>query len=138
MRNTSFKHQVLVVAIGALALIVTPLALASGGGKPKAAPSVTMSPGPYSFGQAITVSANGLVYPDNEGPFIEMKCLQNGVVVGTSDEAGFPGGLDYGTPFYLGPSASWTGGAADCTVTVFHLSNNKMVADATTSFHVNG
>ncbi|HET8822925.1 MAG TPA: hypothetical protein VFM57_15375 [Thermoleophilaceae bacterium] len=140
MSTTAFTRRAVVTAVALLALVVTPFALGAKGGKPAApTPSVSVSPGgAYTFGEAVYVTTNVPAYPDNMGPWIEMKCSQNGVVVGTSDEAGFPGAVGYQTPFYLGPSATWTSGAADCAVTVFHLNNSKMVTDATTSFHVDG
>ena len=101
--------------------------------------SVTVSPaGPYTFGQAIYVTTNTPIYPNNSGPWIDLSCTQNGAVVASGDHAGFSAGWYYNWPFYLGPTQSWTGGAANCTVKVFHTSNNKQVTDATTSFPVSG
>jgi hypothetical protein len=137
--TTAFTRRAITTTVALLALVITPFALGAKGGKADPTAGINVSPtGTYTFGQAIDVTTNIPAYPNNAGPWIEMKCSQNGVVVGTSDEAGFPGGVGYQDPFYLGPSASWTGGAADCTVTVFHLnsSNTKLVTDATTSFHV--
>jgi hypothetical protein len=94
--------------------------------------------GPYSFGQAVYVTTNAPIYPNNAGPWIGMKCYQNGILVGTGDQAGFPGGVGYNDPFVLGPTMMWSGGSADCTVTVLHQTSGKLVTDATTSFHVNG
>ena len=110
-----------------------------GGGSSGGSYTVTVSPaGPYVFGESIYVTTNTPIYPNNAGPWIELKCYQNGVVVASGDHAGFPDGWYYNWPFNLGPTQSWTGGAADCTVTVFHTSNNKVVTDASTSFHVDG
>jgi hypothetical protein len=132
----------LAAALAAFVLVVTPLALAAKGGKPNAlsgGTAVTVTPGgPYSFGQAIYVTTNAPIYPNNAGPWIELMCHQNGVLVGSGDHAGFAGGLGYNDPFNLGPTMVWSGGAADCTVTVFHQSSGKLVTDAATSFHVNG
>jgi hypothetical protein len=140
--TTAFTRRIVITAVALLALAVTPFALgAKGGHNADATPAVSISPGGnYTFGEAINITTNVQAYPNNAGPWIEMKCSQNGVVVGTSDAAGFPGGMGYQSPFYLGPSASWTSGPADCTVTVFHLNSNstKLVTDASTSFHVDG
>jgi hypothetical protein len=140
--TTAFTRRAITTVVALLALVITPFALgAKGGHNADPSPTVSVSPGGnYTFGEAINLTTNVPPYPNNAGPWIEMKCSQNGVVVGTSDEAGFPGGVGYQDPFYLGPSAAWTGGAADCTVTVFHLNSNstKLVTDATTSFHVDG
>jgi hypothetical protein len=101
--------------------------------------SVTVSPaGPYSFSEKVYTTTNAPVYPNNTGPWLELTCYQNGVVVASGDHAGFPDGWYYNWPWDLGPTQSWAGGAADCTVKVFHQSHNKLVTDATTSFHVNG
>ena len=125
-----------------LVLVVAPAALAGKGGNQNSAGSgstVTVTPGgPYSFGEAVHVTTNAPLYPNNAGPWIELMCYQNGVVVGSGDHAGFSGGMGYNDPFNLGPTMSWNGGAADCTVTVFHQSNNRIVTDASTSFHVTG
>jgi hypothetical protein len=128
--------------LAALVLVVTPLALAAKGrdqNSGQSNPIVAVTPtGPYSFGEAIYVTTNAPMYPNNAGPWIELMCYQNGVLVGSGDHAGFAGGLGYNDPFNLGPTMSWSGGAADCTVTVFHQSTNRLITDATTSFHVNG
>jgi len=119
----------------ALALASVALA-AKGGVKGNAsttAAAISLSAGPYNFGGS--VSAATAVSP-NLMPWISMSCSQNGAVVGTATHAGFAGGSYYDTPFNLGPSMSWTSGAADCTLTVVHLSGGKVVTDASTSIHV--
>ena len=141
---------VFITVLAVLALVLLPAALAAkggngGGGNPDKGPgggggggySVTVSPGgPYAFGQAVWVTTDTPVYPNNTGPWISLECYQGGFKVGGADHAGFQGGWYYGDPFYLGPSQMWPRGAADCTVTVWHNSGRKMVTDATTSFHV--
>jgi hypothetical protein len=118
-----------------------------GGGNPDRGPgggggggggySVSISPaGPYHFGQSVWATTDAPMYANGAGPYISLTCYQNGIKVGGADHAGFPGGWYYGDAFQLGPSQMWTGGAADCTVTVWHSSNRKMVTDARTSFHV--
>jgi hypothetical protein len=123
-----------------LSLALVPAALAGkpggGGGGGGGGYSVTVSPGPYSFGQAVTITTNDPVYPNGAGPYIWLKCYQNGVLVGSADEAAFPGGWYYGDPFYLGPTSSWTGGAATCNVQVVHMGHSKAIVDASTSFSV--
>jgi hypothetical protein len=130
----------LIIVVGVLA--VAPSAYAgkshggaSGGGGTYA---VSISPaGPYNFGEQIYVTTNAPIYPNNQGPWIELMCYQNGVLVASGDHAGFASGWYYNWPFNLGPTQSWSSGAADCTITVFHQSSHKTVTDATTSFHVN-
>jgi len=129
-----------------LALALVPVASAGkggGGGSTHGGGSttgggytVTVSPGgPYSFGEAIYITTNVPVYPNGAGPYIWLRCYQNGVLVASGDHAAFPGGWYYNWPFNLGPTGSWTGGAASCTVTVVH-SSNKTATDASTSFQV--
>jgi len=132
-------------ALAALVLTLAPIALAgkghSGGGTGGGGTggtgsyAITLSPaGPYVFGESVYVTTNA---PQILSPFIWMKCYKIGVLVGTSDHAAFPGGWYYDWPFSLGPSASWPGGAADCTFSVVHTSSNKTVTDASVTIHVN-
>jgi hypothetical protein len=100
--------------------------------------AVTVSPeGPYGFGETVYVTTNAPIYPNNAGPYIGLSCVQGGVKVYDTTHAGFSGGWYYNWPFTLGPTQMWTGGAADCTVWVYHQSRNKLVTDAKTTFHVN-
>jgi hypothetical protein len=134
------RSMIFSVAVAVLVLSLAPIAFAGkgghgGGGGTSGAYSITLSPGgPYAFGQQVYATTN---VPTSMYPFISMKCTQNGVVVGTADHAAFPGGWYYGWPFGLGPTLSWTGGAADCTFTVTHTGGNKTVTDASTTIHVN-
>jgi len=133
------------VAALVLALALVPAALAGkgkgngGNSGSTGSYSVTVSPGgPYSFGEWINITTDAPIYPDNAGPWITIACYQNRTLVGVWSHAAFPGGSLYGSPYLLGPTQTWTGGAADCTVAVFHQSDNKDVTDATTSFNVSG
>ena len=147
-RTPTRKFPLVVALVVALALIPAAVAAkggGAGGGRPGGGGtgggsySVTVSPAaPYTFGESVYVTTNAPVYPNNTGPWISLACRQNGVVVGGSTHAGFSSGWYYNWPFQLGPSQSWTGGDADCTVTVSHTSNNKSITDASTSFHVYG
>src|SRR5439155_25015084 len=111
----------------------------SGGGSTAGSYSVTVSPAaPYSFGESISVTTNAPLYPNNARPWIGLTCTQNGTTVLTGSHAGFSGGWYYNWPFKLGPTNSWSGGSANCTVTVWHQSSRKQVTDASTSFFVNG
>jgi hypothetical protein len=143
--------RIALLAALAAALVVVPFALAGKGGGggggggggstggTGGSYTVTVSPaGPYVFGEAIYVTTNDPVYPNNSGPWIELTCYQNGVLVASGDHAGFSAGWYYNWPFYLGPTQSWSGGAANCNVRVFHTTNTKQVTDATTSFAVSG
>lgn len=131
----------LIAALLLLALALVPVAFAGkgkgGGGTLTGSYTVTVSPAaPYVFGEAIYVTTNDPIYPNGAGPYIWLRCYQNGVLVASGDHAAFPGGWYYNWPFNLGPTASWTSGAASCTVTVVHTSNNKVVTDASVSFDV--
>ena len=110
-----------------------------GGGSNTGGYTVTVSPtGPYVFGEDVYVTTNDQIYPNNSGPWINLTCSQNGMVVLTGTHAGFPDGWYYNWPFTLGPTQSWASGSADCVVTVTHQAKNRVVTDATTSFSVNG
>jgi len=130
-----------------LALVLVPAASAGkgggashgggGGSTSGGSYTVTISPaGPYRFGEAIYVTTNAPLYPNGAGPYIWLRCYQNGVLVASGDHAAFPSGWYYNWPFNLGPTGSWTGGAANCTVSVVHTSGSKVSTDATTSFQV--
>jgi hypothetical protein len=147
-------HSLQAIAEGSLiALLVVGLMAGSvfaggkggGGGKPGGGGTTggsyaaTVSPaGPYTFGQDIYVTTNAPVYPNNTGPWVDVSCTQNGTTVYNVTHAGFAGGWYYNWAFTLGPTYMWAGGAADCKVRVYHQSNNKLVTDATTTFHVDG
>jgi hypothetical protein len=142
-KNTPASRVALIVAL--LALAVVPVAFAGkgrpggGGTTTGGGYTVTVTPGaPYVFGQAIYVTTNAPIYPNGGGPYIWLRCYQNGVLVASGDHAAFPGGWYYNWPFNLGPTGSWTGGAANCTVSAVHKSNNKVTTDASTSFDVSG
>ena len=134
------RDKALITGIAALALAVAPVGLAAKGhgqgGTTGSGYTVSVSPGgPYSLGESVTVATS---VPLSMNAYISMKCTQNGVVVGTADHANFPGGWYYQSPFQLGPSLSWTSGAADCNFKVWHYSRNKQVTDASTTIHVDG
>jgi len=145
IRKPTPAGAVLAGVVLVLALALVPAAFAGkgggshGGGGGGGSYSVTVSPGgPYTFGEQVWITTNDPVYPNNGGPWIWLRCYQNGVLVASGDHAGFSGGWYYNWPFNLGPTGSWTGGAANCTVTVVHTNNNKTVVDASTSFSVDG
>ncbi len=129
------------IAVLALALTLVPVALAGkggGGAQSTSSYSITISPsGPYYFGEQVYVTTDAPIYPSSEGPWLAMMCYQNGALVGNATHSGFPGGWYYGWPFNLGPSLSWTSGAADCTFTVGYQYTKKSVVVAKTTIHVN-
>jgi len=123
-------------------ILLVPTALAGkGGGAATATGSstATVSPaGPYVFGESVYVTTDAPIYPNGMGPYISLTCYQNGVMVLSGSHAAFSTGWYYNWPFNLGPTLKWKSGPAECTARVFHMSNNKNVTDALTSFHVDG
>jgi hypothetical protein len=137
------RPLVFAISVAAALLVFAPIALAGKGGNggntggggtgTTGSYTLTLSPGgPYVFGESVYATTN---VPATLAPFIWMRCYQNGILVGSSDHAAFPGGWYYGWAFSLGPSASWSGGAADCTFTVVHGST-KTTTDASLTIHV--
>ena len=107
----------------------------TGGGGGGSAVTVDQA-APYRYAQSITVTTNAPVYANSS--WIDLGCYQGGAKVLATTHAAFEGGLYYGWAFNLGPTAMWTGGAADCELTVWHQSRNKRVVDARTTFRVDG
>jgi hypothetical protein len=141
-KKNSVLRVALVASVAALCLAFASIALAAkggGGSTSTSSYSVSVSPeGPYYFGEEVNTTTNDPMYPNNTGPWIEMQCFQNGARVMAAVHAGFPNGWYYNWPWHLGPTMKWTGGAANCTVTVSHEAHHKNVIDAATSFNVNG
>jgi hypothetical protein len=139
-KKTPTTRVAFIAALLALALVPVAFAGKGNGGSGSATGgsyTVTVSPtGPYFFGEAIYVTTNAPIYPNGAGPYIWLRCYEKGVLVASGDHAAFPGGWYYNWPFNLGPTGSWSGGAASCTVSVVHKNNNKVVTDASTSFEV--
>ena len=132
------RRKKLVASFVMLSLALAPTALAAkSGGKgnnsTSTAAAIALSAGPYNFGGSVSATT---AVAANLMPWISMSCTQDGAVVGTATHAGFAGGSYFDSPFNLGPSLSWTGGTADCTFTVVHLSGGKVVTDASTTIHV--
>jgi hypothetical protein len=96
---------------------------------------ITISPdGPYHHGDALTVTTDA---PDDLYAMIEMLGYEpDGDLVISADHAEYPGGSQYGTPFYLGPSQSYTEGPLNVTFSVIHIKNGRIVRDASVMIHV--
>ena len=126
--------------IGALALG----AAALGGHAPGGANSVLAARGGGSSiwieGAGARTADGGLQYGDNvtfgyrsdSAQSIQLHCYQEGLVFAAS------GMLSAGdTTFALGPSLSWTGGAADCSANLGHRSRSgRYVVEAHVDFAV--
>ena len=137
------SHTLMALAeAGLIALLVVGLIAGTAlAGKPARSGSYQVwidQPGPYVFGDAITVTTNAPVYPNNTGPWVDLMCYQGSDKVLGTTHAGFDGGWYYQDPFWLGPTQLWTGGDAECKVVVTHQQRNKFVTDATLTFHVEG
>ena len=142
MKGTTRTFVIALAMATILATVATGAAVAAkgnnthhgGGGTTGGSYSVTVTPGaPYSVGELVYTTTDAPIYPNGAGPWIAMVCSVNGVAQVGWTHAGFPGGWYYNWPYKLD---GWGGGPADCTVTVFHQSNNKSITDATASFHV--
>jgi hypothetical protein len=68
-------------------------------------------------------------------PFVELKCYQNGNLVGQETNGFFVGSLSDGV-YTLGPTPAWQSGAADCTATLESMDTRTTTAITSMSFHV--
>jgi hypothetical protein len=130
----------LTASMGALCLALAPAALAakSGGGGSGGGSSVSVvmvkdlnGNGLPNWGDTVTFDVSTTVtYPE-----IELECVQNGRLV-LRQGAGFFPSYMWSKDFTL-QSSSWTGGAADCTATLFYFTKSRTYRTlATLSFHV--
>lgn len=85
-----------------------------------------------SFGQQVTfkVSTTATAYP-----WVEVRCYQNSMLV-YDNSAGFFASYKFPQEFTLGPTGSWTGGAANCTASVISYDSKRTKTIATLSFGV--
>jgi hypothetical protein len=133
---------VLIGVILVLSLALVPAAFAGkaggnhGGSGAGGSYSISVStPGPYAFGEEVWTTTTA---PEVAQSYIGMSCYQSGVLVATGSHANWSGGWYFNYGWFLGPSQKWTAGAATCTFTAFHLTNNKQVTDASTTIQVDG
>jgi hypothetical protein len=82
------------------------------------------------FGDHVTFS----VSTATAYPYVNLKCYQNGNLIGEGWAGFFDGALGDRTFGLYSPQ--WTGGAADCTAYLDMNSNGKWKQLASTSFHV--
>src|SRR4051794_16435095 len=133
MRRTAL----LLIALGALVLAATP-ALAGRSSSsvslvvltPQA--STTTSTSSVAFGSWVTFNAatDATAYP-----WVEVQCYQGKTLVYAQTQGFFA--AYYTTPNYqLGPTPSWSGGAASCTATLFSSDGAKRHNLASTAFNV--
>jgi hypothetical protein len=146
-----FSHTAQAVAEGALiALLVVGLAAGTtfagkGGGKPGGGGSTSGS----TIAVQMVVDLNVDSAPNwddqvtfavsttaTDKPWVKLDCYQAGTWVSTSTAGFFPA-YPWAPNFTLA-SGGWTGGAADCTATLYKVtSNGRSSTLATLSFHVN-
>jgi hypothetical protein len=109
-----------------------------GGGKPGGGGGGTIalvlldsSDGVAHYGQRVTfdVHTTATAYP-----YVTLRCYQNGGLVYQLSNAMFATSLNQ--IFTLGPTPSWTGGAASCTADLESWSSRKVSKLASTSFAV--
>ena len=83
------------------------------------------------FGDQVTFSiSTATTYP-----YVNLKCYQNGNLIGEGWAGFFNGALGDRTFGLYSPQ--WTGGAADCTAYLDMDANGRWKQLASTSFHVN-
>jgi hypothetical protein len=91
---------------------------------------VTISVPDGTFGSSVVATVKG------GAPWVHVTCFQGGGIALTDWERTDANGQ---TPIGLGPTASWSSGAATCSAEAGHFNNrSKWVIDATTSFDVSG
>jgi hypothetical protein len=136
-------HRIAVYAALALALFVlVPAALADKGGAKAGntssfslvllgAPGAAAASSPQ-WGQQVTFN----VKSDAAYPTVELDCAQSGAWVYAQIVGFYP---TFGDQTFTLKSPSWTGGAADCTATLYTMSSSgKRTTLATSGFTVNG
>lgn len=113
-------------------LVFASTALAGNGNGPNKSSSLNLVIVSSSTASATSASATQPVYGDTvtfdvsttatEKPFVQLTCSQNGTMV-YSSSAGF-----FADPWsrnFILSSQSWTGGAADCTATLFYWDGHR-------------
>jgi hypothetical protein len=155
--GSSVRHSVKVLAEGLLLLaILGALVLGAallGGSSPSGADSALAARGGNGGGGAAlwietstardsdgSLRFGGEVafgYRSDTAQSIQLQCFVDGGLVFADARMLFEGGAGYGEPFALGPSVSWTAGAADCTASLGHRARNgRYVVEASMGFAV--
>jgi apolipoprotein N-acyltransferase len=124
--------------LGALALAVTPAFAGRSSSSVTlvplagAAAATTSSSSGLAFGSQVTfnVSTDATSFP-----WVEVLCRQGKTLVYAQTQGFFSS--FYSAPVYqLGPTASWSSGAASCTATLFSYENARRHDLASTAFNV--
>ena len=147
--NRILKHTGAVVLEGALiasliVVLVASTALAGRGGKPGGGGSTGGTGGTISlqlmngdtsaqYGHTVTFSVATTATPY---PYVHLRCNVGGTLVLESWQGYFASAIG-NEWFHLGPTNSWTGGAADCTANLEKTTTKgAWTVLAATSFHV--
>jgi hypothetical protein len=144
-RGSRHRGTIVLVLFAALMIVALPAMAAkggTGGGKGHGGTGGTTSGGSISlvllnstdglphFGQQVTFNVSASF----SQPWVNLNCYQNGTWV-SGEWGGFFDGSAYDRIFTLGPSNSWTGGAADCKADLVEwTAKGSLVVRASTSF----
>ena len=126
------------------AFVLAGTAFAGNGAGPNKSSSSSISPPIVVSAAAFTSATSRPRYGDTitfnvstsetANPYVDLKCYQNGALVGEGWGAFFDGGTPGTFSLYSGP---WSGGAADCTADLgLFVKSDRWRTLASTSFHV--
>jgi hypothetical protein len=85
------------------------------------------------WGQNVTFDASS---SSTTEPHVKLSCSQGGAVVYTMQSGYYPSYQWPATNTMTLSSGAWTGGAADCTATLYWFAGSKTVTGKTLGFHV--
>ena len=138
--------EALIIVILIFGLLAVPVLAAKGGGsggggggKPSGGGGGTISLSLMDgateahFGARVTFNVSTTATPY---PYVHLMCYQGGTLVGEGRQGFFPTALG-NQWFYLGPTPSWQGGAADCVADLEKSARRGWSVLGSTSFHVN-
>lgn len=126
------------IAVGSSVALSPGAGAAPGGGKAQGTSTLELvlldsTDGLAHHGQRVTFNAST---SESSEPHVDVSCTQDGVVVYRNQAGYFDG---YPWPWNQTmtlSSRAWTGGAADCTATMYYFDGRKTPTAATLSFHV--
>ena len=144
-RNPHAVRFALLATIAALVLAIAPSALAGNGkgaGKPSGGGSsgtglslvlLNSTDGLPHYGQQVTFNVSTTA---TDRPFVSLVCSQNGTLVYSSSAGFFAAYLWPWERNFTLVSTYWTGGAADCTATLYYSDGTRTRNLASLPFHV--
>jgi hypothetical protein len=143
------KKPTLAGAVTSVALVVLALALVPAAFAGKGKPSGGGGGGSSSLSLVLSTDANGngvanwddtITYnvstSATSSPQVKTACYQNGVLVLHADAAFYAGNPFAYMDWLQLTSGMWTGGAADCTATMYYMTHKGTATLATLNFHV--